>query len=96
MFVEFVDVARDAGALAFEVVLDRARETRMRQPVRRVRFHRQQAAEQLVLPLRAALEEARAVGDGEFDRLVVAALEVEQRDVLLRSPVPPEYLVSAE
>ena len=42
VLVQFVDVARDAGRLALQVVLDRVGEGGVRQPVRRMRLHRQQ------------------------------------------------------
>jgi len=89
---QFVDVTRDAGGLALQVILDRAGEGGMRQPVRRVRLHRQQSAKQLVLALRAAFEQRQPVRNGVFDRLVVAAFEVQQRNVLRRAPVPaPDF-----
>src|SRR6185503_20146022 len=87
MFAQFVDVARDAGALALEKILHRARELRVREPVRRGRFDRQQPAPQLVLALRAALEHGKPLADRLLDRLVEAALEVKQRHVLDRAPV---------
>src|SRR5688572_17816287 len=59
----------------------------MRQPVRRRPLHRQQAAEDLVLALRAALEHLQAARDGVLDRLVIAAFEMQQRNVLERAPV---------
>src|SRR5438094_2206733 len=84
---QLVDVMRDARALALEEMLDRARELRMREPVGGKRLHRQQAAEELVLALRAALEGFELAGNGVLDRLVVAALEVQQRHMLQRAPV---------
>ena len=68
-------------------MLDGARELRMREPVGGKRLHRQQAAEELVLALRAALEGFELAANGVLDRLVVAALEVQQRHVLHRAPV---------
>ncbi|MNT51446.1 hypothetical protein D3C72_1884110 [compost metagenome] len=59
----------------------------MRQPVRGARGHRQEATRHLVLALRAAFERAQALGDAEFERLVVGGLEVEARVVLQRAPV---------
>src|SRR5262245_44344232 len=87
MFAQLVDVARDAGAFALQELFHRAREPRMRQPVRRRALDRQQAAEDLVLALRAAFEHLQAVRDRVFDRLVVAAFEMQQRHVLERAPV---------
>src|SRR5688572_6423781 len=87
MFAQLIDIAADRRALALEEVLDRAREARMRKPVRRRRLDRHQAAPQLVLALRAALEHLQALRDRVLDRLVVAALEVQQRHVLERAPV---------
>ena len=68
-------------------MLHGVRELRMREPVRRHRAHRQQAARELVLALRAALEELEAALDAELDRLVVAGLEVQPRVKLGRTPV---------
>ena len=59
----------------------------MGQPVRGLRFHRQEAAEKLVLPLRAAFESLQLARDGEVDRLVVAGLEVQQGHVFEGAPV---------
>src|SRR5260221_5011209 len=87
MVGQLVDVLGDAGAFALEEGLDRARELWVREPVRRKRLHRQQAAEQLVLALRAAFEGRYFPGDRVLDRLVVAALEMQERDVLHRTPV---------
>jgi hypothetical protein len=75
---------------AGEEVVDRARELRMREPVRRPRLHRQQAARHLVLALRAAFEAQVAVGDAPGERLVVAGVEVQAADVLDRAPVAAE------
>ena len=76
-FVQLVEVALDAGAFAREEIVDRARELRMREPVRRPGLHRQQAARHLVLALRAAFEAQVAVGDAPGERLVVAGVEVQ-------------------
>ena len=88
MLVQFVDVARHAARFAFQIVLDRARKARMREPVRRKRLDRHQPAKQLVLALRSALEALEPVRDRELDRLVIAGLEMKQRHVLDRAPVP--------
>ena len=74
--------------VALEKVLHRAREFRMREPVRRIRLDRQQASKQLVLALRAAFEYLQAARDRVFDRLVIAALEMKQRQLLDGAPVP--------
>jgi hypothetical protein len=42
-----------------------------------------------VLALRAALEHLQPAADGKLDRLVIAALEVQERHVLERAPVAP-------
>src|SRR2546422_8757455 len=60
----------------------------MREPVRRKRLDREQTSEQLVLALRAALEYLQAARDRVLDRLVIAAFEMKQRQVLRRAPVP--------
>jgi hypothetical protein len=76
------------GALALEELLDGAREARVREPVRRERLNRHQAAEDLVLALGAALENLELLANGEVDRLVIAAFEMQQRHVLERTPIP--------
>src|SRR4051794_8068272 len=53
------------------------------------RLDRQKTAKKLVLALRAALEESQRARDRILDRLVVAALEMQKRDVLERAPVAP-------
>src|SRR5258708_37358171 len=85
MVDELIDVAGDARAFALEEGLDRAREPWVREPVRRKRLHRQQAAEELVLALRAAFEGGYFPADRVLDRLVVAALAMQQRQVLHRA-----------
>src|SRR5688572_13066964 len=87
MFAQLVDVAGDALAFALEVVLDGAREARVGEPVGGKRLDRHQSAEDLVLSLRAALEDLQAAADRVLDRLVVAALEMQQRHVLERAPI---------
>src|SRR3954463_3897037 len=87
MFAQLIDITRDALTLTLEVVLDGAREACVGQPVGRERLDGHQPAEDLVLALRAALEELQAPADRIFDGLVVAALEMQQRHVLDRAPV---------
>src|SRR6185295_17511487 len=59
----------------------------MREPVEGARALGQEAARVLVLALGATLEERDAPLDAELDRLVVARLEVQARDVLDRAPI---------
>src|SRR5262245_20602211 len=87
MFAQLVDVAGDAAFLALEELLDRAREARMREPVRRQHLDRHQAAEDLVFTLCSSFKYFYLFLNGELDRLVVAAVEVQQRHVLERAPV---------
>jgi hypothetical protein len=56
--------------------------------VGRVRRDRQVAARELVLALRAGLDPFQAVCQGEVDGLVIADLEMQERVVLDRTPVP--------
>ena len=61
----------------------------MREPVERACLLRQEAAGVLVLALRPALDPRDAALDGEFDRLVVAGLEVQARHIVDGAPVAP-------
>lgn len=85
-FLELVHILRDHIALALQIILDRARKLRMRQPVRGARDHRQKTARQLVLAPRAALESLDVVRDAELDRLVVASLEMQAGVKFERAP----------
>src|SRR6188474_2783080 len=89
VLAQLVHVMGDAGALAAQEILHRAREPRVGEPVRRGPLDRQQAAEDLVLALRAAFEHLQPAGDRILDSLVVAALEMQQRHMLERAPVAP-------
>ena len=73
--------------LAFprQELVHRAVEGRMGEPVEGARRLGQEAARVLVLALRAALEEGDAAFDAELERLVVARLEVQARNVLDRA-----------
>src|SRR5688572_3117882 len=87
MFAQLIDVTGNPRAFPLEEVLDRARELGVRKPVRRRCLNRQKTAPELVLALRPAFEHLQALRDGELDRLVIAALEVQKRHVLDRAPV---------
>ena len=73
---------RHRSALAREIGRDRLREARVGQVMGRMGDHRPIAARDLVLALRAGLDALIAVADREFDRPIVADLEVEERDLL--------------
>src|SRR5262249_22762095 len=85
---ELVDVVRHTGGLAREKSLDGIGELRMPQPVGGPSHLREEAARELVLALRAALEDADPARDAELERLVVAGLEVQARHVAGGAPVP--------
>src|SRR5262245_49172906 len=59
----------------------------MAQPMRRPGLRRHEAARELVLALRASLEDADAALDAELERLVVARLEMQKRNVWGAAPV---------
>ena len=75
------------GALALEVVGDRAAQRRIGDVVRRIGRHRHVAARELVLALRAGLDPGELVLDREIDGLVIAQLEMQERVMLDRAPV---------
>src|SRR5215203_4254295 len=70
-----------------DVPLDRAPEPEVTNLVGAVGQGREEAASELVLPLRAGLEELKTPLDGEFDPLVVAHLEVQLSPLLGGAPV---------
>ncbi len=57
--------------------------------------HRQEAARDLVLALRAGFEHPQALAQAVFDALVVAGLEMQARQVLAAAPVAPVQGVAA-
>src|SRR5918998_1454919 len=70
-----------------DVPLDRAPEPEVANLVGAVGQGREEAAGELVLPLRAGLEELKTPLDGEIDPLVVAHLEVQVSPLLGGAPV---------
>ena len=78
---------RHIGALALEIVGDRAAQRRIGDVMRRIGRHRHVAARELVLALRAGLDPRELVLDRVFDRLIVAQLEMQERVMLDRAPV---------
>src|SRR5258707_2834040 len=78
------------GAFAFEIIVDRPPEAGIGDVVRRIGGAGQVAACELVLALGAGLDAGEPVGDRIFDRLVVADLEMQERMVLDRAPMPAE------
>src|ERR1700722_14668497 len=78
------------GALALEVIVDRPPERRIRNVVRRIGDVRQVAAGELMLAPGAGLDAGELAGDGVFDRLVIADLEMQERMVLDRAPMAAE------
>src|SRR5690606_11492740 len=88
-------INRDSVALLLEEARDGIAETRVGDPVHRVRFDREITARQLVLSLRSGLDARKPVRDGIVDRLIVAELEMKKRMVLGGAPVPAEETVAA-
>ncbi|MNC98962.1 hypothetical protein D3C83_170830 [compost metagenome] len=72
---------------ALEEALDRVGELRVREPVCRQRFHREEAACELVFALGAALEHLDVLLDAEFQRLVITGLEMEAGQMLRCAPI---------
>src|SRR5881394_3348309 len=77
----------DVGGLAANERRDRLRQRGIANPVRAVRERGRQTALELVLALRARLEQGAAPLDGAFDQPVVAELEVQHLEVLEAAPV---------
>ena len=78
-----------APVLALEEVVHRLGKCGVREPVAGACFLGQKATSMLVRALRAALDERNAPVDGEFDRPVIASLEVQTGHELQRAPVAP-------
>ena len=95
-FGEVLDLLLDHLALAGEERGDGAAETRVGDPVGAVDRHRQVAALQFVRPLRAGLDPLQAALDGELDRPVIAALEMQEAVFAVRPPVAAVDRVAAE
>src|ERR687897_3493872 len=83
-------------SLLRDVLLDRAPELWVPDLVRAVRNRREEAACELVLPLRAGLEELETPLDGELYRLVVAELEVQVAHLSNGAPVAAEERLAFE
>src|SRR5882757_7505520 len=80
----------DIGALALEVIGNRAAQIRIGDVVCRVSSLRQISARQLVLALRAGFDRFQPALDREIDRLIIADLEMQERMMLDRTPVAAE------
>src|SRR5947209_549747 len=85
---EVLDLLGDHLALAGQEGGDGAAEAWVRDPMRAVGRHRQIATLQFVRPLRAGLDPLQTPRDGEFNRLVIAALEVEKPIFPVSAPIP--------
>src|SRR5690242_8925117 len=86
----------DIGALALEVIGDRAAEVGIGNVMRGVGGVRQISARELVLALRAGFDDLKLALDREIDGLVVANLEMQEVVVLDRTPVAAEQRVRAD
>ena len=87
MLVEFVHRVFQAAVFARQKIRDRARELRVREPVRRIRRRRHETAREFVFTLGAGLEAFKAVGDAVLDGHVVAGLEMQAGYMLGTAPV---------
>ena len=95
-FGELLDLVLDHLALAIEKGGDGAAETGVGDPVRAVGRHRQIAALQFVRPLRAGLDPLQPALDREFDRLVIAAFEMQKAVFAVGAPVAAVDRVASE
>src|ERR687894_1823790 len=89
-------VLGDHLSLLRDVLLDRTPELWVPDLVRAVRKRWEEAACELVLPLRAGLEELETPLDGELYRLVVAELEVQVAHLSNGAPVAAEERLAFE
>src|ERR1700730_15782548 len=88
-FVIFAQRLVDMNTLSLEIVLDRAGETLIAYVMRRKSRHRAIASGKLMLPLRASLDAGEAARNREFNRLIIADLEMQERMLLDRPPIAP-------
>src|SRR5579883_2523095 len=86
----------DIAALALEIFVDGAAQAGIGDEMRGIGGARLVAAGELVLALRAGLDDLEAMLDGVVDCLVVADLEMQERMMLDRAPVPAEQRVRAD
>ena len=82
-----LDIRRDHLALPSDEIADCLAKAWVGDEMRRYRRHRAIAARQLVRALGAGLDPRQAMSDRPFDGLIIAKLEVEERDVLAGAPV---------
>src|SRR5580692_10331036 len=83
----FADLDLHRLRFARDEAADRLAEAGVADPVGAVGERRHEAAFELVLPLRAGLEQRLPPGDGPLDELVVAELEVQHLEVGQTAPV---------
>ena len=95
MLLKRAPVAPELGALPREEAADGLTESRILDPVRRVRLHREEAAQELVLALGAGVEAGEPVPDAVLDQAVVADLEVQAAVLLGAAPVAAEEGIAA-
>ncbi len=81
-----VAVPRDAATLDVREPVDRLPKPLVGDPVMGHRVHRLEAADELVLALRARVELGQALFDAKIDALVKAGFEVPEAEVLERAP----------
>src|SRR6478735_6842135 len=87
---------RNVGALAPEVIGNRAAQIGIGDVMRGIRGLRQISARQLVLALRAGFDRLQSALDREIDRLIITHLEMQERVMLDRAPVAAEQRVRAD
>ncbi len=95
-FGQPLHLMRDHVALTGKKLRDRPAKGRIGNPMGAVGWQRQIAALDLVRPLRARLDARQPVGDGEFDRLIVAAFKMQELVVAIAAPIAAVDRVLAE
>ncbi|MEI9932381.1 MAG: hypothetical protein WDM89_18030 [Rhizomicrobium sp.] len=87
MFGKFVDMPGHGFAFAGEIIVYRATKTRMRDVVRAVSWCWHISAKQFVFALCTRFNLTQAARDREFDRLIIACLEMQEWYELIAAPI---------
>src|SRR5689334_21804729 len=87
VFRQLRALGRHRDRLALTVILDRRAEAGVSDTVPRIRRARPEAAQQLVLALRAGFEQRQPARDRSLYAGVVRGLEVEELDLAIAAPV---------
>src|SRR3990167_4098538 len=95
-FADYRHLIGDPAPLRIEIARDSLAKSRISDPVGGAGKDRLIAAGDLVLALRAGLHPGESALDREFDRLMVADLEMQERAILDPSPIAPIERVAAD